>query len=403
MTPPLATNGKRWLPVAVPTRRIWARSHPVVNLTLKVHVFLQLHDESLYLAVAIARKYLRSKTKATCMKPKLLACSAVWIASKFADLSYCIPSLGTMCRICAGVFCTQDFVDAEKDILAIVGWSLHFETFETCLQEHPVVFPEENDKIGRLARFLGKVTLLLDAFEAYDAPSTAMGCLALAQFIVMGSNTMHNLGSPWREVAVTLDSFLRENIRAIPTYMQRNTSNRLISFLLSGSSMLIIPFAPSIAYRWPPTALEYLDNRRSYTSSSFSSSRNFTGGGGRFLSPPLVIGRVVGWWFKLAKSMSGSSTCEFQTCRNHMNRPTQAAQYSELAVYDLHVMFLDNVQKKDRPKTRLKVGTSFGAFGRNQGYLCLSQLPFPSSLMAPLQCPPIFRCSANGRIFKAIF
>ncbi|KAH6874127.1 hypothetical protein BKA70DRAFT_1240665 [Coprinopsis sp. MPI-PUGE-AT-0042] len=172
-------------------------------------------------AVAISRQYLGLYTKALPIDPRLLACSAVWIAAKFADITRRVPNLYTLCRICQGIFCPRDFVDTEKDILSTIGWSLHFKTFETCLQERSVIFPEDDHQIGRLAHFLGEVTLLLAAFEAYDAPSTAMGCLALAQFIVTGSDMTRNLGSPWQEVAAMLNSFLRENSGAIPTYIQK--------------------------------------------------------------------------------------------------------------------------------------------------------------------------------------
>ncbi|KAH6876917.1 hypothetical protein BKA70DRAFT_1239684 [Coprinopsis sp. MPI-PUGE-AT-0042] len=186
-------------------------------------------------AVAISRNYLRLSGEALSIHPRLLACSAVWIATKFSGLSHHVPRLVTLCRVCEGLFRPQDFVDTEKDILNTIGWSLHFETFETWLQGRPVIFPEHDHQIGRLARFLGEVTLLLAAFEAYDAPSTAMGCLALAQFIVTGSDTIRSLVSPWQEVAATLNSFLKENSGAIPTYIQKKylASSDIVSIIQS--------------------------------------------------------------------------------------------------------------------------------------------------------------------------
>lgn len=105
----------------------WHMRPYLLDFLVESHLGLQLNPETLFLAVNIIDRY-SSKRIIYKRHYQLVACSSLWIASKYQDKKSRIPTLQELNMLCCGAYENHMFVQMESHILFTLEWTISHPT-----------------------------------------------------------------------------------------------------------------------------------------------------------------------------------------------------------------------------------------------------------------------------------
>lgn len=124
----------------------WRMRPFLLDFLVESHLGLRLNPETLFLAVNIIDRY-ASKRVIYKRHYQLVACSALWVASKYQDKKSRIPTLQELSMLCCGAYETHMFVQMEAHILSTLEWSIGHPTEDLFVDMYLDGYPEDANTI----------------------------------------------------------------------------------------------------------------------------------------------------------------------------------------------------------------------------------------------------------------
>jgi hypothetical protein len=120
----------------------WHMRPFLLDFLVESHLGLQLNPETLFLAVNIIDRY-ASKRVIYKRHYQLVACSSLWIASKYQDKKSRIPTLQELNMLCCGAYENHMFVQMESHILSTLEWTVGRPTEDLFVDMYLSDYPED--------------------------------------------------------------------------------------------------------------------------------------------------------------------------------------------------------------------------------------------------------------------
>ena len=174
----------------------------LVNWITEVHMAFSLRLESLYLAIHILDKFLSVRT-VKMESLQLVACAALWIASKYEDVE--LIELKDLVKICADQYTKKDILNTELIILHALNYQLSVPTCFPFIQKHLKAIDGAGDKLKNGTLYFSIISLLCNKCMGYKPSVIAGACIYLTllklgvQFVRPANEVIECANSIWAE------------------------------------------------------------------------------------------------------------------------------------------------------------------------------------------------------------
>ncbi|KAA8902534.1 hypothetical protein TRICI_005895 [Trichomonascus ciferrii] len=158
----------------------WYMRPYLIDFIIECHQMMRLSPSTLFLTVNLIDRY-ASKRIIYKRHYQLVACSALWIASKYNHDDN-VPTLNQLKTFSCNVYEPHMFIQMESHILNTLNWLIGFPTADLYLDMY---LREDDDCIVRqLANYVCEVSLFHKQFLAYSSQEIARCAAKLSVMIL---------------------------------------------------------------------------------------------------------------------------------------------------------------------------------------------------------------------------
>lgn len=164
----------------------WLTRESLINYLIECHEYLNLAQESLFMACTIADSYCAKKIVHK-KHYQLLILTCLWIASKHSDNKCLVPTAYQLCQLSDNTYKISMFSKMERYILKALNWNLTenlncFEVLKLCypIQDSLDMNTLQNSEIFRLGQFFCELSLIGEEYTHFESSIKAISGMLIS-------------------------------------------------------------------------------------------------------------------------------------------------------------------------------------------------------------------------------